>query len=165
MKTAEIEAPPVPVMTATVTVTLLSDGSLWVPLYDVAAAVGGLVEYVLNRAQAHKVPVVPNSEGTLGLSSEDALGLIVKIKREQDEHSSRWQSYVAYREDKKREAAEKRDQAIREQREAEAKRSRLFATKAAEVAARRDAEERERREAEKAAREGAPAPFERWKPS
>lgn len=155
-------APPAPVLTASLVVSFMPDGSMWVPADGVAGAVGGGFDFVVNRAQAHKVPIARDAEGTFGFAIADAARLILTLRAELDEHESKWRSYVAYREAKKREAAERQVAEATAAREAERQRQVAMAKRMSEEQERRDQAEAALKAAERAKVHGAPVEFDRW---
>lgn len=165
MTATKTAAPP---LYLTLTLVVSDDGSAFVPADAVAGQLGGAVEFVLNRAQAHKVPfgLGPFGEdGGLGFDLADAVRLIRRVRADMDDHSSKWQAYVAHRAAKKQEAHDKRMAEAAVAREEERRRQLKMAKRMSEEAERKAQEEAARRAAEQAVREGDVPPFEKWKAS
>lgn len=133
-----------------------------VPLYEIAAELGGLVEYAQNRAEAFGFPVVEDWRGYPGVPVEHAAELVGRVRADNEAHRDRWASYQNYLAERRQKAADERqrviDEARRQARESARRAGEQWAAKARQQAEQEGAE----RAAKEAARAGAPDSWENY---
>ncbi len=135
---------------------------------ELCGRLGALHEFVyywldklkVNLTEGHVFDAAPDDPPVQGLPVEEAEYFLRKVRAVNEEHRSRWQAYVAYRDKRKREAAEERLRRVAEARrqsmEQNRNRAKMFQAAAAEEAA----QEAAAMAAQQAEREGRPVDFD-----
>lgn len=134
---------------------------------ELAGRLGGMPEYVnswlkrlhLDLVDGHTFDADPG-ETAQGLPIAEAERFLRDVRSDAEEHRSRWQSYVAYRERRRREAAEEAAREAAEARRQSLAVSRRQAAIYQAQEAERAAEEAAREASWRAEREGRPVDFE-----
>lgn len=143
----------------TLTVRFRADGTVEIPLEEVLHRAGSSREAFDKTA---KIDVIAH-EDRAGLWVTDVDGAVAWIDAEhtrREEHRSRWQAYVDYREQKKQEAREARLEAARKAREQEREAQQRRWKKLTEEQAQKAQREAAQRASAEAELHGGPMPFE-----